>query len=123
MGVTVGASPSESTAFEGRKIDEVECCTSVNQDVVQLDVGNGGRDQQWKLPGPAMLLGQSEASNPIGVSIHLRCGAAFGVGVTAAISRRRVLTTRQEIMSQEPLNMTWRVLRSSLPLDSESELP
>jgi hypothetical protein len=40
---------------------------------------------------PAMLLGQSEASKLIDVSIHLWCGAALGAGTTAATSRRRFL--------------------------------
>jgi hypothetical protein len=35
---------------------------------------------------PSMLLGQTEESNSIGVSTHLRCGTAFGVGAAAAIS-------------------------------------
>jgi hypothetical protein len=58
-----------------------------------------GETSSESYPAPTMLLGQSEASNPIGISIHLRCGAAFGVGVAAAISRRRVLTMRQDVMS------------------------
>jgi hypothetical protein len=71
----------------------------------------------------AMLLGQSEAWNPIGVSTHLRCGAAFGAGVTAAISRHKVLMTRLDVMAREPPNMTWSAFRCSLSLDSESEWP
>jgi hypothetical protein len=43
---------------------------------------------------PGMLLGQSKASNPINVSIHLWCGAFLGVGATAAISRCKVLMMR-----------------------------
>jgi hypothetical protein len=74
-------------------------------------------------PAPTLLLGQSEASNPIGVSTHLWCGAAFGARATAAISQRRVLTTRLDVMAQEPPNMTWSVLRRSLSLDSELEWP
>jgi hypothetical protein len=72
-------------------------------------------------PMSVMLLGQSEALNPIGVSTHLQCGAAFGAGAAAAISQRRVLTTRLDVMAQEPPNMTWSALRRSLSLDSESE--
>jgi hypothetical protein len=72
---------------------------------------------------PAMLLRQSEESNPIGVSTHLWCGAAFGAGAAAVISQRRVLTTRLDMMAQEPPNMTWSILRCSLSLDLESEWP
>jgi hypothetical protein len=73
----------------------------------------------------AMLVGQSEESNPIRVFTHLRCGAAFGTGVAAvaAISQRRVLMTHLDVMAQEPPNMTWSVLRRLLSLDSESEWP
>jgi hypothetical protein len=74
----------------------------------------------------AMLVGQSEESNPIGVFTHLRCGAAFGTGVAAAaaaISQRRVLMTHLDVMAQEPPNMTWSVLWRLLSLDSESEWP
>jgi hypothetical protein len=48
---------------------------------------------------PAMLLGQSEAMNLIGVSIHLRCSVAFGAKTATAISRRRVLTTCLDVMA------------------------
>jgi hypothetical protein len=72
---------------------------------------------------PAMLLGQSVASNPTGVFTHLRCGAAFGAGATAAIPRCKVLTMRLDVMSQESSNMTWSILWHSLSLDSESEWP
>jgi hypothetical protein len=57
-------------------------------------------------PAPAMLLGQSEASKLIDVSIHLWCGTAFGAGAAAATSQCRFLMMRREVMSQEPLNMT-----------------
>jgi hypothetical protein len=50
-------------------------------------------------PVPAMLLGQSMASKLIAISNHLRCGTALGAGATAATSRRRVLTTWQDVMS------------------------
>jgi hypothetical protein len=82
-----------------------------------------GETSSGSCPMPAMLLGQSEASNPIGVSTHLRCGTAFGTGAAAAISRRKVLMMRLDVMSQEPPNMTWSALRCSLSLDSESEWP
>jgi hypothetical protein len=58
-----------------------------------------GETSSGSCPVPAMLLGQSEASNPIGVSTHLWCGAAFGARATAAISRRRVLTTCLDVMA------------------------
>jgi hypothetical protein len=45
-----------------------------------------GETSSGSYPTPAMLLEQSEASNPIGVSTHLLCGAAFGAGATVAIS-------------------------------------
>jgi hypothetical protein len=80
-----------------------------------------GETSSGSCPVPAMLLGQSEASNPIGVSIHLPCGAAFGVGAAATISQCKVLTMRLDVMSQERPNMMWSTLRHSLSLDSESE--
>jgi hypothetical protein len=61
-------------------------------------------------PAPAMLLGQSVASKMITVSSHLRCSVALGAGIAAATSRHRVLMTRRDVMSQEPLNMTWSIL-------------
>jgi hypothetical protein len=70
-----------------------------------------------------MLLGQSEESNPIGVSTHFQCGAALNAGAAAATSRHRVLTTHLDVMAQEPPNMTWSILRRLLSLDSESEWP
>jgi hypothetical protein len=57
-------------------------------------------------PAPAMLLGQSEASKLIDVSIHLWCGVDLGAGTTAATSQHRFLTMQWEVMSQEPLNIT-----------------
>jgi hypothetical protein len=54
---------------------------------------------------PTMLLGQSEASKLIDISIHLWCGAALGAGTTTASSRRKFLMMRWEVMSQEPLNI------------------
>jgi hypothetical protein len=54
---------------------------------------------------PTMLLGQSEASKLIDISIHLWCGAALGAGTTIASSRRKFLMMRWEVMSQEPLNI------------------
>jgi hypothetical protein len=74
-----------------------------------------GETSSGSCSAPTMLLGQSEASKPIGVSIHLRCGAAV------VISRRKVLMMRRDIMFQEPPNMTWSTLQRSLSLDSESE--
>jgi hypothetical protein len=59
---------------------------------------------------PAMLLGQSEASKLISISIHLHCGPTLGAGAAAATSQRRVLTTRWDVMSQEPPNMMWSAL-------------
>jgi hypothetical protein len=70
---------------------------------------------------PTMLLGQLVALKLIGVSIHVWCGATLGVGATTATSQRRVLTTLQEVVSQEPPNMTYSILRCFLSLDSESE--
>jgi hypothetical protein len=67
------------------------------------------------------FLGQSVASKLISVSIHLRCGATPRVGAIAATMRRRVLMTRQDVMSHEPLNMTSSALTHSLSLDSELE--
>jgi hypothetical protein len=71
----------------------------------------------------AMLLGQSEALNPARVSTHLWCGAAFGAGAATTISQRKVLTMCLDVMSQEPLNMTWSALQRLLLLDSEVEWP
>jgi hypothetical protein len=42
--------------------------------VVQPDVGDGQGDDQWEQPGSRHVLGQSEASKPIDVSIHLWWG-------------------------------------------------
>jgi hypothetical protein len=55
---------------------------------------------------PAMLLGKSEASKLIDVSIHLWCGAALGAGTAAATSQRSFLMVRWDVMSQEPPNIT-----------------
>jgi hypothetical protein len=49
-------------------------------------------------PVPAMLLGQSNESKLIGVSIHLWCGAALGAGTATAFSWRSVLPMRQDVM-------------------------
>jgi hypothetical protein len=65
-----------------------------------------GETSSESYPMPAMLLGQSEASNPIRVSIHLRCSATFGAGAAAAIPWHKVLMMHQDMMSQEPPNMT-----------------
>jgi hypothetical protein len=91
--------------------------------VVQLNIGDSWGTSSGSYPAPAMLLGQSVASNPIGVFTHLRCGAAFGAGATAAISRRKVLMMHLDVMSHEPLNMTWSTLQCSLSLELESEWP
>jgi hypothetical protein len=72
---------------------------------------------------PAMFLGQSEASNPIDVSIHLWWGAALCTGAAAAIARHNVLMTRLDVMSQEPPYMMWSYLRCSSSLESESRWP
>jgi hypothetical protein len=58
-----------------------------------------GETSSSSYPAPAMLLGQSEASNPIEVSTHMRCGATFDARAAAAISQRKVLTIRLEVMS------------------------
>jgi hypothetical protein len=50
---------------------------------------------------PAMFLGQSEASKPIGVSIDLFWGAAFGAGAIAATAQHRGLMTRLDVLPQE----------------------
>jgi hypothetical protein len=72
---------------------------------------------------PAMLLGQSEASKLIDISIHLWCGTAFGAGVATATSQHRIFMMRREVLSQESMNMMDNILRCSLSLDSESEWP
>jgi hypothetical protein len=82
-----------------------------------------GETSSGSCTAPAMLLGQSEVSNPIGVSTHLRCGAAFSAEATATISRCTVLTPRLDVMAQEPPNMMWSILRCSLSPDSESDWP
>jgi hypothetical protein len=82
-----------------------------------------GETRSGSCPAPAMLMGQSEASNSISVSIHLWCGAALGAGAVAVISQRKVLMMRRDVISQEPPNMLWSALRHSLSLDSESEFP
>jgi hypothetical protein len=82
-----------------------------------------GETSSGSYPAPTMLLRQLEVSNPIRVSTHLQCGVAFSAGAAAAISRLKVLTMHLDVMSQEPLNMTWCTLRHSLSLDIESEWP
>jgi hypothetical protein len=57
------------------------------------------------------------------VADHVQCSTIFSAGAATAISRRKVLTMRLDVMSQEPPNMTWSALRRSLSLDSESEWP
>jgi hypothetical protein len=57
-------------------------------------------------PAPIMLLGQSEASKLINVSIHLWCGVALGASAATATSQRRFITMRWGVMSQEPSNIT-----------------
>jgi hypothetical protein len=52
---------------------------------------------RWSCPGPAMFLGQSEASKLIDVSIHLWWGAALCIGVAAATARHRVLMTLLDV--------------------------
>jgi hypothetical protein len=64
----------------------IKTCYSLTLEIV-------GETNSGSCPALAMLLGQSEASNPIRVSTHLRCGATLGAGATAAISRRKVLMT------------------------------
>jgi hypothetical protein len=91
--------------------------------MVQLNIDNGWEDKQRSCLTPTMLLGQSVASNPIGVSTHLCCGAALSARAAAAISRRKVLMMHRDVMSQEPPNMTWSALQRSLSLDSESKWP
>jgi hypothetical protein len=80
-----------------------------------------GETSSRSCPAPAMLLGQTVASNPTRVSTHLRCGAAFSAWAATVISQRKVLMMRLDVMSQEPPNMTWSALRRSLSLDSESK--
>jgi hypothetical protein len=50
-------------------------------------------------PALAMFLGQSEASKPIDVSIHLLWDNALSAGATTTTIRRRVLMTRLDMMS------------------------
>jgi hypothetical protein len=57
-------------------------------------------------PAPAMFLGQSAASKPINVSIHLWWGAGLGAGVATATAQHRVLMMRWDVMSQEPPYIT-----------------
>jgi hypothetical protein len=47
-----------------------------------------GETSSGSYPILAMLLGQSEASKLINVSINLWCGIAFGAGAAAATSPR-----------------------------------
>jgi ribosomal protein L11 methylase PrmA len=65
-----------------------------------------GETSSGSCPAPAMLLGQSEASKLIDASIHLWCGTTFGTGAAATTSQCRFWMMRQEVMSQQPLNMT-----------------
>jgi hypothetical protein len=72
---------------------------------------------------PAMFLGQSEASKPIDIPIHLWWGTALGTGAAAATAQRGVWMMHPDLMSQEPLYMKWSILRCSSVLELESEWP
>jgi hypothetical protein len=43
--------------LNGYETDKVEGGTTINEDMVQLDAGNGWRDNQWKLAGSSHALG------------------------------------------------------------------
>jgi hypothetical protein len=79
-----------------------------------------GEMSSGSCPAPTMFLGQSKASKPIDVSIHMWWGASLGAGAAVATARHTVLTTRLDVMSQEPPYMTWSVLLCSSVLESES---
>jgi hypothetical protein len=64
--------------FESCQADQIQHCTTIDKDVVQLDVDDGRGDKQWELLGPCHALRQSEASKLIDVSIHLWCGPPLG---------------------------------------------
>jgi hypothetical protein len=73
-------------------------------------------------PAPAMFSGQSDSPKEMVVFFHRWWGAAFGVpGFTERTSRRRVLTSRQEMSSELPPYMMYNFLRRSSPPDSESD--
>jgi hypothetical protein len=82
-----------------------------------------GETSSGNYPMPAILLGQSEASNPIRVPTHLSCDAAFDGGATAAISQGKVWTTCLDVMAQESPNMTGSTLWHLLSLGSELKWP
>jgi hypothetical protein len=58
--------------------DDVEPSLTVDQNMIQLDVGNdrGGDERQYV--GSTMFSGQSDATKEIVVLRHRWCGAAFG---------------------------------------------
>jgi hypothetical protein len=53
-----------------------------------------GEMRSGSCPTPTMFLGQSMASKPISVFIHLWWGASLGAGAAATTTQQRVLTTR-----------------------------
>jgi hypothetical protein len=68
--------------FESRQADEVQRCTTIDKDMVQLDVDDGWGDEQRELPGPCHALGSvrgvevDQRLHPLAVWHRLwgRCG-------------------------------------------------
>jgi hypothetical protein len=96
---------------------------TVDQDVMQLDVGDDRAVMSSSMLAPAMFSGQSDAPKEIVVLHHRWCGAAFGThGVTDRTSRRRDFTFLREVSSQLPPYITYNFLRRSVS-SPESESP
>jgi hypothetical protein len=108
--------------FKSCIADDAEASASVNQHVVEADVGDGGGVISSSTPAPTMFSGQSDGPKEMVVLFHRWWGAAFGVpGFTERTSRRRVLTSRWETSPELPPYMTYSFLQLSSPPDSESD--
>jgi hypothetical protein len=91
--------------------DDVVPSPTVDQDVMQLDVGDDRAVMSGSMLAPAMFLGQSDAPKEIVVLHHRWCGAAFRTpGVADRTSRCRDFTFLREVSSQLPPYITYNFL-------------
>jgi hypothetical protein len=94
---------------------DVEPSPTVDQNMMQLDVGNDRAVMSGSMPAPAMFSGQSDAPKVIVVLHHRWCGAALRTpGVTDRTSRRRDFTFLRKVSSQLPSYIAYNFLRQSL---------
>jgi hypothetical protein len=109
--------------FERYIADDIEASASIDQHVVEPDVGDGGSRDKRQHPVATMFSGQSDGPKEMVVLFHHWWGAAFGVpGFTESTSRRRVLMSRWETSSELPPYMTYSLLRRSSPPNFEVRL-